>query len=145
MLRYNLKTPPLKKILHFQDKTCIFIKSKNNHSSASDWWENIKSSFKESARTFSKNSTTQGNIKISKLKKNCKNLYKKKLNQWLKTCKMNFIRKKRNKKKLLNLVLILDRRWRRKNTPKISSKYFVHGIGVKLASNWERNILRNGS
>ena len=43
---------------------------KNNHSSASDWWENTKSSFKENARTFSKNSTTQENIRISRLKEN---------------------------------------------------------------------------
>ena len=30
--------------------------TKHNHSSASDWWENAKSSFKEDARTFSENS-----------------------------------------------------------------------------------------
>ena len=41
---------------------------KNNHSSASDRWEYTKSRFKENARTFSKSSTTQGNIRISKLK-----------------------------------------------------------------------------
>ena len=35
----------------------LFIKNtKHNHSSASDWWENAKSSFKEDARTFSENS-----------------------------------------------------------------------------------------
>ena len=34
----------------------FFIKNtKHNHSSASDWWENTKSSFKEDARTFSEN------------------------------------------------------------------------------------------
>ena len=35
----------------------FYIKNiKHNHSSASDWWKNIKSSFKEDARTFSENS-----------------------------------------------------------------------------------------
>ena len=76
MLRYYLKTPSLKKILQFQDRICFFLIKdvrKNNHSSASDWWENTKSSFKENTRTFSKNSTTQENIRISRLQ----NLYKK--------------------------------------------------------------------
>ena len=37
-------------------KTFFFIKNtKNNHSSASDWWENTKSSFKD-VRAFSENS-----------------------------------------------------------------------------------------
>ena len=30
--------------------------TKHNHSSASEWWENSKSSFKEDVRTFSENS-----------------------------------------------------------------------------------------
>ena len=35
----------------------FFIKNtKHNHSSASGWWENTKSSFKEDARTFPENS-----------------------------------------------------------------------------------------
>ena len=34
----------------------FFIKNrKNNYSSASDWWLNTKSSFKEDTKTFSKN------------------------------------------------------------------------------------------
>ena len=37
---------------------------KNTHSSASHWWGNTKSSFKENAKTFSKNSTPQENIRI---------------------------------------------------------------------------------
>ena len=62
----------------------------------SDWWENSKSSFKENARTFSANATTQENIRISRLEEDCKTYTKKKtsnlkLNQRLKTCKMNFI------------------------------------------------------
>ena len=42
----------------------LLKKQKNNHFSASDWWEetNVR------ARTFSKNSTTQENIKILRLK-----------------------------------------------------------------------------
>ena len=72
MLRYYLKTPPLKEILQFQDRNCFFIKkTKNNHSSASEWWKNTKSSFKDNARTFSKNSTTQEKIKILRLEEDC--------------------------------------------------------------------------
>ena len=39
---------------------------KNNHSSASDWWGYTKSYFKENPKIFSKNSTTQANITISR-------------------------------------------------------------------------------
>ena len=42
-----------------------------------DWWENTKSTFKENARTFSKNSTTQENIKLSRLKEDCKTFIRK--------------------------------------------------------------------
>ena len=46
---------------------------KNNHPSASDWWENTKSAFKENARTFSENSTTEENIRIPRRQqKRCK-------------------------------------------------------------------------
>ena len=106
MLRYYLKTQPLKKILQFQDKIFFFLlkSQKNNHSSTSDLWENTKSSFKENAGTFSKNFTTQENIRNSRLKEDCKPYTKQKtsnqrLNQWLKTCKMNFINYKTNKQK----------------------------------------------
>ena len=40
----------------------------NNLSSASDCWEYTKSCFKENAKIFSKNSTTQENITILRLK-----------------------------------------------------------------------------
>ena len=50
---------------------------KSNHSSASDRWKYIKSCFKENTRTFSKSSTTQENIRISRLKNRLRNLYKK--------------------------------------------------------------------
>ena len=59
----------------------FLIKNKKNpHSSASDWWEYTKSCFKENARTFSKNPTTQKNITISRWKKRVRSLYKKKEN-----------------------------------------------------------------
>ena len=51
---------------------------KNKHSSASDWWEYIKSCFKENANKFPRNSTTQENITISRLKEDCKTYTKKK-------------------------------------------------------------------
>ena len=49
-------------------KTFLFLlkKQKNNHSSANDWWEYTKSHFKENAKIFSNNSTTQENIAISR-------------------------------------------------------------------------------
>ena len=79
MLRHYLKTPQLKKILQFQDRIYVFIKNKkSNHSSASEWWENITSGFKENARTFSKNSNIQETVRISRLKEGCKNYTKKK-------------------------------------------------------------------
>ena len=41
-------------------KTSVFIKNtKNNHSSASEWWEYNKYCFKENVKIFSKISTTQ--------------------------------------------------------------------------------------
>ena len=41
-------------------KTSFFIKNtKNNHSSASDWWEYTKYCFKENAKILSKNSTAE--------------------------------------------------------------------------------------
>ena len=41
-------------------KTFFFIKNtKNNHSSASDWWEYTKCCFKENAKVLSKDPTTQ--------------------------------------------------------------------------------------
>ena len=58
---------------------------------------------------------------------------------------MNFINWKTNMQKVLNLVLIVDRRWSAKNAPKRSSKYLVHGIAAKLVSNWEQNMLYNES
>ena len=57
-------------LLNYNDFAFFLLKTlKNNYSSASDWWENKKSSFKENTRTFSKNSPLKDNIKISRLKK----------------------------------------------------------------------------
>ena len=41
-----------------------------------DWWEYTKSKIKETARNFSKNSTTPENIRISRIKKRLRNMYK---------------------------------------------------------------------
>ena len=50
---------------------------RNDYSSTSDWWEDAKCEIKNNVRTFSKNSTKQENIRISRLKKRLRNLYKK--------------------------------------------------------------------
>ena len=90
MLELFLTVPPLKKILQFQERICFFfLKTQKTTSSASVWWGNSKSSFKENTRAFSKSSTTQ-EIRISKPKKRLWNFYIKKIsnqksNQWLKT------------------------------------------------------------
>ena len=48
-------------------KTSLFVKNtKNNHSSASDWWKYTKYRFKENAQILSKNSTIQENITVSR-------------------------------------------------------------------------------
>ena len=89
MLELFLTVPPLKKILQFQERICLFfLKTQKTTSSASVWYGNRKSSFKENARTFSKSPTTQ-EIRILKPKKRLKFVQKEnfnqKLNQWLKT------------------------------------------------------------
>ena len=79
MLRYYLKSPPPRKYCNFKTEFDFLIKNtKNNHSSASDWWENTKCSFKGNAINFSKNFTTQENIRIPRLKEDCKTYIKKK-------------------------------------------------------------------
>ena len=54
----------------------FLLKTQKVTSSASVWWGNTKSSFKENARTFSKSYTTQENVRISKPKKNYENCTK---------------------------------------------------------------------
>ena len=72
------------------------LKTKNNDSSAKDKWKYSKSCFKVNARTCSKNSTTQGNIIISRLKKRLlvdmkkKKKIKPKIKPIIKIYKMNF-------------------------------------------------------
>ena len=53
-------------LLSYKDFYFFIKKPKNNHSSARDWWEYTKTRFKENDKMFSKNSTTQENITISR-------------------------------------------------------------------------------
>ena len=50
---------------------------------------------------------------------------------------------KKRKEKIGTKKEILDKIWRTKNAPKLSSKYLVHGIRTKLLSNYEQNMLYN--
>ena len=62
------------------------IKNRNrSHSLAGNRWEYINSSLKKNAITFSENSNTQENIRISRLKKRILNIKRlpKKINQKL--------------------------------------------------------------
>ena len=52
-------------------------KKENGFSTPTYWWEYIKSKIKDNTRSFAKNSTRQENIRISRLKKRLRNLYKK--------------------------------------------------------------------
>ena len=102
-------------------------------SSAKGRWKYTKSCFKENARTYSKNSTTQGNTRISRLKKRLQNLYEKKysnhkLNQLLKIYKINFTNWKTNKQKVQNFVLPSNGSLRAKNALKLFSKYLKERI-----------------
>ena len=93
----------------------LIKKQKSNHFSTSDWWGNTKHNFKEDARTFSKNSTTHKDVKILKLKDDCKTYRKKKtsnqkLNRWLKAYKTNFtcLKDRTSKiKQYLNYILMI--------------------------------------
>ena len=55
---------------------------KSSHSPASDTWKYTKSCSKKNGRTFSKNSTSQANIRISRLKKKLRSLCKKVNFKW---------------------------------------------------------------
>ena len=56
----------------------FFIKNpRNNHSSASGWWEYTKSCFKGNARAFPKNATNQENSRVLRLKKRTTKLIQK--------------------------------------------------------------------
>ena len=127
MLELFTTVPPLKKMLQFQERICFFFwKTQNTTSSASSWWVNSKSSFKENAIAFSKGSTTH-QIRISKPKKKgyeicTKKNFQQKSNQLLKTYKMNFINKKTKKENVLKFVLLLGKSWSAEKAPKISSE-----------------------
>ena len=54
----------------------LLTTKQDNYSSLSDLWEYTKNKIKETARSFSKNSTTQENIRISRLKTRLQNFYK---------------------------------------------------------------------
>ena len=55
----------------------FLLKTQKKRFSASNCWEYTNSRFKENVCTFSKNCTTQENIKTSRLKKRPWNFYKK--------------------------------------------------------------------
>ena len=61
--------------LNYKEFTFFIKNTKNSHYSASDCWEHTIPCFKKNAKTFSKNSTTQGNIRISRMKMILWNLY----------------------------------------------------------------------
>ena len=54
-------------LINYKEFAFLIKNTKNNLSSASEWWKYTKSCFKENARTLSKNSPTQENIRISRL------------------------------------------------------------------------------
>ena len=66
ILSKNLATQENITILR-QNLIFLLKTNKNNHPSASDWWENTKSSFKKNTIMLSKNFTTQENIRILRL------------------------------------------------------------------------------
>ena len=89
--RFSSKPKLGKDLWHFnnslldKDEFCTKIQSfltflqtkQTNFSSTSDWWESTKYQIKEKIRSLSKNSTKHENIRISRLKKRLRNLYKK--------------------------------------------------------------------
>ena len=64
-------------MLSHQKFAFYFKKKGNSYSSTGDWWEYTKYKIKYTATIFFKNSTKQENIRISRLKKRLRNLYKK--------------------------------------------------------------------
>ena len=134
MLRHFLKTPPLKKILKFQERISFFIKNKKQLLQQVSRGETPNLVLKRMLELF---------LKVIPLKKNCNfkiskpkkkriwNLYKTKISSQkikpMKTYKMNFINKK-NKQKVLNFALTLYGSWRVKKTSKTSSEYLKDRI-----------------
>ena len=74
--------------------------------------------FKENAKILSKNSTTQGNSIISRLKED----FKLEIKVIIENLQDELYKlEKKEKKQVLNLVLMLNRSWRAKSAPKCSS------------------------
>ena len=70
ILRYFLISTTQENITISRQNLLFLLKiQKKKTSSASAWWGNTKSSFKENARTFPKSSTSQENIRTSKPKR----------------------------------------------------------------------------
>ena len=106
---------------------------KNNHSSTSDRWEYSKSCFKENARTFSKNSTIQENIRISRLKKRLRNLNKKenfkpKIKPMIENFQDELYRLESKQAKVLNFMLTSGGNWRKKEAPRLFPKHLKDRI-----------------
>ena len=75
-----LKLHYLRKNYNFKIELAFFIKNTKKQPLFSKWLvENTKSSFKDNARIFSKNSTTDENIRILRLEEDYKTYKKKKL------------------------------------------------------------------
>ena len=65
-LRYFNNSLLCKPEFSLTTKTFFIKNKKHNYSSASEWWENNKSSFKENPRIFSENSTKYQNFNTKK-------------------------------------------------------------------------------
>ena len=105
----------------------------NNLSSASDWWEYTKSCFKENGKIFSKNSTTQENIPILRLKEDEKeNSYEREnfrpeIKLMIENLQNELYQLENKQAKCAKLRANI-RSWRTKNAPKLSSKYLKDRI-----------------
>ena len=95
-------------------------------SSASDWWEYTKSCFKENAKIFSKNCTTQENMTILRLKWDYKTYKKENFKPEIKPMTENLqddLYQLENKQAKGAKLRANIRRWRANNATKLSSKY----------------------
>ena len=111
-----------------------FIKNtKHNYSSTNEWWESTKSSLEGNTRIFSENSrkyqtfnTEKKTAKLVQKKKKNKNNFKPEIKPMIENLQDEFQRP--NQQKVLNFMLTLNRNWRTKNAPKLSSKYLIDRI-----------------
>ena len=117
--------------------------------------ENTKSSCKDNTRTFSKNLTTQENIRISRLKEDCKTCTKKnkqkkqtnkpEINSMIGNLQDELYELENKQAKGAKLCAHVRYQVEGKNAPKLSSKHLFHGTEAKLAPNWEQKMLYNES